>query len=153
MRTMGDLRTFVAQLNPGFSHLSSLDRYTASLWSLRANSSILLGIVRSFFTFSVSVCGLAMSLVGTFETCSVMLRMSVHWGGSEVAVVRSNRANDPKRLSSVKLLCSAGFFLFDHLVGEREREHGDGKLQAEHLGGLEVDHRLRPPADRPAFRP
>jgi hypothetical protein len=79
MRTIGDLRTFVAQLNPGFSHLSSLDRYTASLWSLRANSSILLGIVRSFFTFSVSVCGLAMSLVGgTFETCPPILRMSVH---------------------------------------------------------------------------
>ena len=33
----------------------------------------------------------AMTAVGTFETCPLILRMSVHRGGPEVAMVRSNR--------------------------------------------------------------
>jgi hypothetical protein len=35
------------------------------------------------------------SLNGTFETCPPILRMSVHRGRPEVAVVRSTDANDP----------------------------------------------------------
>ena len=38
-----------------------------------------------------------MSHVGTFETCPSILRMSVHRGRPEVAVVRSNRRDDPTR--------------------------------------------------------
>jgi hypothetical protein len=72
-------------------HLSSLDRYTASLWSLRANSIILPGIVRGFFAFSVSVCGLTMSPVGTNRTCRADLTMSVDGGKAEVGGTRSNR--------------------------------------------------------------
>jgi hypothetical protein len=45
-------------------------------------------------------------------------------------------AIDPKRLSSVKLFCSAGFFLFDHLVGERE--HGDGSSRPSALAALRL---------------
>ena len=33
----------------------------------------------------------AASVVGTFETCPPILRMSVHRGRPEVAVIRSNR--------------------------------------------------------------
>src|SRR6478735_4032778 len=38
-------------------------------------------------------CGLCTctSVDGTFETCSAMLRMSIHWGRPEVAVDRPNR--------------------------------------------------------------
>jgi hypothetical protein len=43
---------------------------------------------------------------------------------------------DPKRLSSVKLFCSAGFFLFDHLVVERE--HGDGSSRPSALAALRL---------------
>src|SRR5258708_2663251 len=38
--------------------------------------------------------------LGTFETCPPILRMSVHQGRPEVAVVRPTDANDPEQTSS-----------------------------------------------------
>jgi hypothetical protein len=40
------------------------------------------------------------SVVGTFETCLPILRMSVHRGRPEVAVIRSNRCECPLRTFS-----------------------------------------------------
>jgi hypothetical protein len=69
---------------PVVCHLSSLDRYTASLTS--ANSSILLDMIMSFFAFSVSVCA---------SRCSLLARNVVPVPSSQV---RYEGMNGPSSL-------------------------------------------------------
>jgi hypothetical protein len=96
--------SFVAQPNAGFFQLSSVEFGQIHCLIVVVEGediSILLGIVRClvFFAFSVSVCGLAMSPLGTNRTtCDVRNSVAIE-GKADITRGAVSVAINPRRTS------------------------------------------------------